>query len=88
MDACRNMCQGISRILRSGGYHIHISFAQPHFRKKYLLGQHSASNVSLATDLLFDKDVCEFHWDLECEKIGGDNASGCFHHFMYVMRKR
>ena len=81
IDSCRKMCAGISRILQSEGHHIHISFAQPHFRKKYLLGQHIPS-----------KDVsvggCEFQWSLDVEKLGGDDASGCFHHFMYIMKRR
>ena len=35
------MCQHIARILaREHGHHLQISFAQPHFRKKYLLGWH------------------------------------------------
>mmetsp|Transcript_19856 Transcript_19856/g.27935 ORF Transcript_19856/g.27935 Transcript_19856/m.27935 type:complete len:299 (+) Transcript_19856:31-927(+) len=43
VDSCRTMCRHISRVLKLGGYHLHISFAQPHFRKKYLLGLHPPS---------------------------------------------
>mmetsp|Transcript_8307 Transcript_8307/g.12349 ORF Transcript_8307/g.12349 Transcript_8307/m.12349 type:complete len:230 (-) Transcript_8307:65-754(-) len=87
VDSCRKMCAGISRILQSGGYHVHISFAQPHFRKKYLLGQHPASNNAPAQKFNENDDVCEFRWDLNHENIGGEHSVGCFHHFMYVMKK-
>lgn len=37
--AADRMCRGIDRVLRPGGVHIQISFAQPHFRTKYLMGE-------------------------------------------------
>lgn len=87
VDSCRKMCAGISRILKEGGFHIHISFAQPHFRSKYLLGQHPPSEEVPRINKIHDEN-CEFAWDLKVEKIGGDDSSGCFHHFMYIMQKK
>jgi hypothetical protein len=68
----KDMCECISRILAPKGIHLHISFAQPHFRLKYLNGEHSES---------------DFGWDLTHETIAGDGSDGCFHHFLYVMQK-
>jgi SAM-dependent methyltransferase len=85
----RAMCQHISRILKPGGYHLHISFAQPHFRKKYLLGLHNPPNefdilgVS-PNDGTYSE---EFRWSLQVETIRGDKNDGCFHHFLYIMQK-
>ena len=33
------MCHSVSRVLKIGGKFISISFNQPHFRTKYLMGQ-------------------------------------------------
>lgn len=40
IDMARKMCREISRVLRVGGMHLQVSFAQPHFRRKYLEGRH------------------------------------------------
>ena len=36
IDKVDRMCMEISRVLKPGGRFLHISFAQPHFRTKYL----------------------------------------------------
>lgn len=85
------MCTHIARVLRpTTGVHLHISFAQPHFRTKYLLGHHGPDN----DDDDDDNDVVHTHhgvnyshkfgWDLNVETIGGQN--GGFHYFLYIMR--
>lgn len=98
------MCSHISRVLRASsadddddskrGYHLHISFAQPHFRKKYLLGTHGFDGEgddagSPPGDVSISNNGHEysnkFGWDYKVEAIGGD--SGCFHHFLYIMQK-
>ena len=79
----RLMCQHISRILVPNGYHLHISFAQPHFRKKYLLGLHNQNQIESHHDDNYSK---EFQWDFKVETIGNSD-SGCFHHFLYIMQK-
>jgi len=89
VDKASVMCHHISRILKKGGYHLQISFAQPHFREKYLLGQHSSNGdnddeldplVSIVNELEYSN---KFGWDYKMETIGGD---GCFHNFLYIMQ--
>ena len=71
------------RVLRVGGIHMQVSFAQPHFRKKYLLGQHGDVPSAVGDD-----GVCEeFGWGCTDEPVAGDNKDGCFHHFFYNMHK-
>lgn len=99
----RNMCEHITRVLKPGGYHLHISFAQPHFRKRYLLGLHENNQLDYKNEKLeLDVDeeefvaTCtnnglqyskEFKWSFKTEEIGGDQSNGCFHHFLYIMQK-
>jgi hypothetical protein len=81
VEKARSMCRHISRILKPGGYHLQISFQQPHFRKKYLLGWHGA-----AEDVLRREDGSdEFRWSFRVENTGGDDGA-CFQNFLYVMR--
>jgi len=79
--SCRAMCRHVSRVLGETGTFVQVSFAQPHFRKKYLLGLHQTdggegSNVG-----------CEFDWNYKVEPLGGENAPGAFHHYIYTMNK-
>lgn len=85
IDQSRSMCSHVARILKKAGYHLHISFAQPHFRKKYLLGWHPKQEQLQQTD---DSYSDEFEWSLRVETIGGNSNSGCFHHFLYIMTKQ
>jgi hypothetical protein len=90
----RSMCRHISRILvQDGGHHLHISFAQPHFRKKYLLGWYPANNNNPKdigegdVELERDEDYShEFGWTFRVETIQKEH--GCFHHFLYIMTKQ
>lgn len=89
IDQSRSMCRHISRILKpEGGTHLHISFAQPHFRKKYLLGWHPKTE---GEDPLTDQPEeysLEFGWTYRVETIAGNEKDGCFHHFLYTMSKQ
>jgi SAM-dependent methyltransferase len=76
----RAMLRHVERVLRPGGLHLHISFAQPHFREKYLRNEHAVEGESEA-------EREGYGWSLETETIAGDGGDGCFHHFMYVMQK-
>ena len=96
IDSSRRMCRHVSRILKIGGYHLHISFAQPHFRKKYLLGQHPLGcniepmNEQLLKDkssIACDEYSTEFGWDYNVENICDNKEDGGFHHFLYIMQK-
>lgn len=78
------MCQNISRVLKRDGFFIQISFAQHHFRSKYLMGE----RISGGSSNLFSKSEgrCErYKWDLECFNIV--SSVGCFDYFYYIMQK-
>lgn len=49
------ICEGVLHVLRPMGRFLSISFQQPHFRKKYLLGAHAGKQYS---------------WDLLVKDIG------------------
>lgn len=87
IDASRRMCHHISRLLKVGGHHLHISFAQPHFRKKYLLGLHPKTTEEKCMDVENKDYSDEFCWSYKVETIGSDNSDGCFHHFLYILTK-
>ena len=91
-----DMCTGIARVLKTKGLHLHVSFAQPHFRNKYLLGQHRREGEKdegekdeeerVRREEAASQAVCDFGWSLDHETIAGDGGDGCFHHFFYVMQ--
>jgi hypothetical protein len=90
VDEARSMCKHITRILKPNtGTHLHISFAQPHFRKKYLLGWHALSEETPKEAVEAKDEVYsqEFGWTYRVETIAGDDNDGCFHHFLYIMNK-
>jgi ubiquinone/menaquinone biosynthesis C-methylase UbiE len=43
LAAADRMCGHISRVLKPNGLFLQISFAQPHFRRKYLLGREAGT---------------------------------------------
>jgi hypothetical protein len=90
--AAHRMCRGIDRVLRPGGVHIQISFAQPHFRTKYLMGERfvdltsaSGSSCSKSPYSASEGACALYHWTLAYRIIQPDG--GCLNSFMYIMRK-
>jgi EEF1A lysine methyltransferase 4 len=87
--AARAMCQHISRVLKPGGHFAQVSLVQPHFRNKYLLGQHSITTPGSSTTNYSD----EFRWTLRVEEAGakasddGNPVGSTFGYFLYVMKK-
>ena len=84
IDSALSMCQEIARVLKPNGLHIQISFAQPHFRSKYLMGLRHLGDDSNQFG------VCEGHssiypWTLTCSTIA--SSKGLLDNFMYVMRR-
>jgi ubiquinone/menaquinone biosynthesis C-methylase UbiE len=72
----------VSRILKSKGIFLSISFAQPHFRTKYLMNAVDQFEVTPYKSL---KGYCEkFKWNLTFESIGG--FEGSLDTFFYVMK--
>lgn len=90
------MCRQISRVLKSnGGIFLQISLAQPHFRRKYLLGFHSHDDNNNSVDwsqneqVDDDPDYCrEYEWSLTFQDAGRENDAGCFGHYLYIMKKK
>ena len=72
-----------SRILKQNGYFLSISFAQTHFRTKYLMNSIEEFQVSPYKSL---KGFCEkYSWNLSFKSIGG--FEGSLDTFFYVMKK-
>jgi SAM-dependent methyltransferase len=93
------MCEHVARILRDGGLFLQISLAQPHFRKKYLLGQHPSlitsttvtqqnSDMENAASSTLDNNYsAKFGWTVSSDIAGGKDEAGCFGHYLYYMTK-
>jgi EEF1A lysine methyltransferase 4 len=76
------MCRGVSRILSSQGVFLQISFSQPHFRTKYLMGQHVQQTIT--DPYSTTEGLCPFYqWTLSVAKIGIE--AGCLDTFLYSM---
>lgn len=78
------MCAGISRVLRPGGLFLQITFAQTHFRTKYLMASHVLkSEVSPFESL---KGRCDrYAWTLGYDSV--NPTTGCIHYYIYHMIK-
>ena len=82
IDTVHRMCVGVRRVLVEGGKHIQISFAQPHFRTKYLMGhRHTGAAVSAFESHQGHSDL--YDWDLTFKTVSKDAGSLDF--FMYMM---
>lgn len=83
VQASYAMCRHIQRVLKpDNGVFIQISLAQPHFRKKYLLGLHGNESTIDKSD---ESYTPFFGWTFRAEAAGGKAQSGGFGHFLYVM---
>ncbi len=77
------MCLGLSRVLQGKGTFIQITFAQPHFRTKYLMAKHVLKFDSSPFEPL--KGFCpHYQWDLSY--ISVDQRVGCINYFIYFMK--
>ncbi len=78
-------CFGVQRILKSSGFFLQISFAQPHFRTKYLAGvlADPAAEVNPYNKVTGYSN--RYHWDLEYKTI--DVEAGCLNSYIYIMKK-
>ena len=86
MDSVDAMCRSTRNVLKESGFFLQISFAQPHFRTKYLSGKRAdgslleseiMSNISGPSSL--------YKWNLHpaCViKI----EEGCLDFYMYIMQ--
>jgi SAM-dependent methyltransferase len=83
------MCRGISKVLVPSGKHIQLSFAQPHFRTKYLMGLYLKDELydtsSIQTSQ-FESAIgfCKrYDWTLSFSTV--ETEAGCLNSFIYVM---
>lgn len=78
------MCRDISRVLTPQGVFLQISFSQPHFRTKYLMGQRILNTVSdpYATAQGFTE---LYGWNLSVSRLSVE--AGCLDTFLYTMTK-
>ena len=84
IDTAHKMCKEIARVLIPQGLHIQISFAQPHFRTKYLMGLRFLGDV---TDhfRVSEGHSSVYPWTLSVSTIA--SSKGLLDNFMYIMRK-
>ena len=77
------MCLGISKVLKSNeGIHIQISFAQPHFRTKYLIG-YRADKTECNPYESYRGFSNRYKWSLDFQEIS--LTEGCLSSFLYIM---
>ena len=80
--ATHNMCLEMRRVLASSGVFLQISFAQPHFRTKYLMGLRQFGGEIEADPYSAQTGRCELYdWTLTCETV--DVEAGCLSTFLY-----
>jgi 2-polyprenyl-3-methyl-5-hydroxy-6-metoxy-1,4-benzoquinol methylase len=78
------MCSGISRVLTQHGTYLQISFAQPHFRTKYLMGERFLQRP--INHYSSSRGFCDLYkWNLEYFSL--EFEQGCLNSFLYVMQK-
>lgn len=77
-DKADRMCRSVSRVLRSGGTFLMVSFMQPHFRRWYLLSRDrdEASHR--------EEHSAAYGWSIAHEVL---DESGQLGNFLYVCRK-
>lgn len=88
IQSTHRMCTCVTNVLKpTTGRFLQISFAQPHFRTKYLMGSHldpSEQQTCSPYDVI--TGVCErYGWSLTHQTI--QTEAGCLTSFLYVMRK-
>jgi SAM-dependent methyltransferase len=78
------MCQSVSRVLTAQGIFLQISFAQPHFRTKYLIG-YRADGTECNPYESHRGYSSRYNWKLDYEEVTLE--TGCLSLFFYTMRK-
>lgn len=81
------MCMNISRCLRSAGFYIQISFMQPHFRTKYLMGDRLLPIEYQSSPYSTLEGKCDrYLWNLNYSTVNVE--LGCLNSFIYFMKKK
>jgi len=80
------MCAGISRVLKPGGLFLQITFAQTHFRTKYLQASHVLKSSNQVSPFESLKGYCDrYNWTLDYTSV--NPTTGCIHYYIYHMIK-
>jgi len=82
IDVVDKMCREMSRVLRSTCVLIQISFVQPHFRTKYLMGHHISKSTMNYYRSYVGRSVV-YDWMLSFETI--IKEGGSLDTFLYLM---
>lgn len=86
IDIVDKMCHSVTSVLDSiAGRFIQISFAQPHFRTKYLMGSRKLETVTnfYSADSGFSE---LYNWELLPHFVL-QKETGCLNSFLYLMKK-
>lgn len=69
-----------------GGLHLQISFAQPHFRTKYLMAAHVEDTVESPFKPMYGLTE-RYQWELSVVPVDAPKSGG-LGYFLYVMKKQ
>ncbi len=85
VEAVDKMCKGVRRVLKDQtGVFMQISFAQPHFRTKYIMGIHSDGTAESSSPYESHTGVSSrYTWTLSFRSI--DIEEGCLNSYFYTM---
>lgn len=84
IESVDKMCCGVQKVLKPSGIFMQISFAQPHFRTKYLMGYH-VTGVSVNPYETHTGYSEKYRWTLTSQSINIEE--GCLNSFFYVATK-
>jgi SAM-dependent methyltransferase len=84
VEVVDSMCNSIQSVLKPYGIYLQISFAQPHFRSKYLMG-YRAEGIATNPYESYRGFSARYEWTLQHEAI--DTAAGCLNSFLYIMKR-
>lgn len=85
IDSVDAMCLCVSRVLKPQGKFLQISFAQPHFRTKYLLGYRAEKVDGISPYESHRGLSSRYSWSLDFATI--DSDQGCLNSFLYIMSR-
>lgn len=84
VDDVHRMCEAMARVVTPTGLCLQISFAQPHFRTKYLMGERRAGEVLKPYSASGGRSLDPaYPWHLSHQTL--EVAAGCLDCFLYVM---
>ena len=80
-----SMCSNITRVLNPKGLFIQISFAQPHFRTKYLMAKLIQPKEEIDPYSSYQGICKKYSWNLTFSPM--DLEKGCLVYYIFYMTK-